>query len=513
MTGQFKETADDVVAFGPFRLFVGRRQLLEGETPVRLGSRARDILVALLENPGQLSASRNCFPVSGPIPSWKKPASGFISRHCVVLLAMVNRAGASSPTFRAAAIASSPRPWFRRRVWTLRLRVRLRRQDRQVDIPAPLARMVGRSDVVVMLAEQLSRHRFVTIVGPGGIGKTTVALAVADSLLGNFADGIRFVDLAPLTDPQLVASALAALLGVGGPLRQPDTRLDRVPAGEAYPDRARQLRARRSTPPRVWRKRSSAAQSGRTFSRQAGRHYAPRASASTGFRPLTFPTDIQNLKAADALKFPSVQLFVERAAASLGSFELSDAEAPLVADICRRMDGIALAIEIAASRVDTFGIAGLAEGLNDRFQLLMQGRRTALPRHRTLSATLDWSYAQLPEIEQLVVRRLSIFAGTFTMDAASAVLAQVGNSAAETVEAISKPGCQVAGLRRRQRGDSPSTGSSTSCGPTRCRNSRRAASASGSHDRMPSTIAMCSKGHRPIGKRNPPRSGSNAIGI
>ena len=152
--------------------------------------------------------------------------------------------------------------------------------------------------------------------------------------------------------------------------------------------------------------------------------------------PLLFPTEGQNVKAAEALRFPAVQLFVERAAASLGSFELADAEASLVTDICRRLDGIRLAIEIAASRVDTFGVAGLAAGLNDRFQLLMQGRRTALPRHRTLSATLDWSYSQLSEVERLVLHRLATFVGAFTMEAAIGDLAQADIAAAEIVEAI-----------------------------------------------------------------------------
>ena len=107
-----------------------------------------------------------------------------------------------------------------------------------------------------------------------------------------------------------------------------------------------------------------------------------------------------------------------------------------MSEICRRLDGIPLAIQIAAGRVDTFGVAGLAAGLNDRFQLLMQGRRTALPRHRTLSAALDWSYSQLPEVEQLVLRRLATFVGAFTMEAASAVLTQPDTSAGAIIDAI-----------------------------------------------------------------------------
>ena len=113
-----------------------------------------------------------------------------------------------------------------------------------------------------------------------------------------------------------------------------------------------------------------------------------------------------------------MQLFVERAAASLEGFELSDADAPVVADICRRLDGIALAIELAAGRVETFGVRGVAKQLGDRFRLLTRGARTALPRHRTLSATLGWSYDFLPDIERLVLRRLAIFAGSFTAPSA-----------------------------------------------------------------------------------------------
>src|SRR5262249_28018233 len=142
------------------------------------------------------------------------------------------------------------------------------------------------------------------------------------------------------------------------------------------------------------------------------------------------------LTAAQALAFPAIQLFVERAAASSGDFELIDKDAPIVAAICRRLDGIALAIEIAAGRVDAFGVTGLATLLNDRFQLLMQGRRTALPRHRTLSATLDWSYSHLPEAEGLVLRRLAVFAGPFTMEAAAAILANTGISPDQAVDAI-----------------------------------------------------------------------------
>ena len=137
--------------------------------------------------------------------------------------------------------------------------------------------------------------------------------------------------------------------------------------------------------------------------------------------PLESPSMSAGLSAAQALTFPGIQLFVERVAASLDDFELSDADAPIAADICRRLDGIALAIELAAGRVAAFGMRGLAEHLDDRFRLLTSGRRTALPRHQTLAATLDWSYGLLPEPGRTLLRRLAVFAGDFSLDAAAAL--------------------------------------------------------------------------------------------
>src|SRR5262249_42542537 len=137
--------------------------------------------------------------------------------------------------------------------------------------------------------------------------------------------------------------------------------------------------------------------------------------------PLAVPPESQGLTAAEALAFPAVRLFAERVLARLDTFVLTDAHAPIVADICRRLPGIALAIELAAGRIDAFGLRGLAAHLNTRFGLLTSGRRTALPRHRTLGATLDWSYELLPEPERVLLRRLAAFAGDFTPESASVV--------------------------------------------------------------------------------------------
>ena len=152
--------------------------------------------------------------------------------------------------------------------------------------------------------------------------------------------------------------------------------------------------------------------------------------------PLGSPPDDAGLTAAQALAFPAVQLFVERAIASGRRFELNDADAPVVAEICRRLDGIALAIQLAAGRADAYGIQETLLLLNDRFKLLWEGRRTALPRHQTLSATLDWSYNLLSEHERLVLRRLSVFAGIFTLEAACSVAADADVDETQVLTAL-----------------------------------------------------------------------------
>jgi predicted ATPase len=151
---------------------------------------------------------------------------------------------------------------------------------------------------------------------------------------------------------------------------------------------------------------------------------------------LDTPPAAAGLSAAQALTFPSVELFVERATARIEGFTLSDADAPVVADICRQLDGIPLAIELAAGRVDAFGLRGIAERLDDRFRLLKGGRRTALPRHQTLAATLDWSYDVLPESEKVILRRLAVFAGGFTFDSAAALSPGTDTYSADIVDGM-----------------------------------------------------------------------------
>ena len=287
-------------------------------------------------------------------------------------------------------------------------------------LPARLTRLIGREDAVSDIAGRLSRHRFVTIVGPGGIGKTSVALAVAEQAAASYDDGVCFVDCAPLLGTSLVARKLASTLGLEIAEDDPTRGLVAFLRGK------RMLivldcceRVVEAAAVMVEDLLKGAAGVGIL----ATSREPLRAEGEIVYRlpPLEVPPASIGLSARDALTYPAVQLFVERVTSSVGRFELSDSDAPVVAEICRRLDGIALAIELAAGRVDVFGLLGVAARLEDRVRLLTHGRRTALPRHQTLTATLDWSYDALSEPEQTALRRLSVFAGGFTLDAAQAV--------------------------------------------------------------------------------------------
>lgn len=286
-----------------------------------------------------------------------------------------------------------------------------------------------------MVSSRLQRGRFVTIVGSGGIGKTTVALAVADKLIATYKDGGRLVDLAPLSDPQLVPSALASVLGVAVRSENP------YPALTSFLKDKQMLLLFDNCEHVLL---AAAALAEELLKGAPGIHVL-----ATSREPLraedervqrlppleTAPTE-PGLTVTEALSYPAVQLFVERAAASAGGYELKDQDIPVVAQICRRLDGIALAIELAACRVDAFGVRGVASRLDDRFHLLSRGRRTALPRHQTLRAAFDWSYELLSETERVVMRRLGVFAGRFTMDAATAIAGDGTTIASEVDDVI-----------------------------------------------------------------------------
>jgi predicted ATPase len=250
------------------------------------------------------------------------------------------------------------------------------------NLSQQLTRLIGRADAVSQIVARLQRNRLLSIVGPGGIGKTSVALAVAEASLNTHEHGVWFVDLAPLGDARLVPSAVAQVLGF-------DIRSDDPVPGLVGALRDRRLLLLLDNCEHVIEAAATLAAAilrgaadvhilatSRELLRIEGEYVQRLPPLSSGL-----PSD--QLGAALALALPAVELFVERAAERLGEFELTDEDAPIVAEICRKLDGIPLAIELAAARVETFGVRGLATHLADRVRLLTSGRRSDPPRHRT----------------------------------------------------------------------------------------------------------------------------------
>ncbi len=417
----------DVASFGPFRLFAAERLLEKSDEPLQLGGRALDILITLVERAGEVVTRKELISRVWPDVIVEEAN---LRVHVAGLRKALGdghdgaRYVANVPGRGYCFVAPVTRSASQRALLQARPPV----TDRLRKLPARLTRMIGRDDTVRALSAELMTRRFVSIVGPGGMGKTTVAVWIAHALIDDFAGAVFFVDLGALTDPGLVPTAVASALGFMMQAQDPFLSLltflgERrvllvLDNCEHVIDAAAALAERVvSDAPRA-----NILATSREALRVEGEHVHL-------LYPLDRPLDEVGLTASEALKFSAVQLFMERAAASGNRAELSDADAPVVARICRRLDGIALAVELAAGRVSSHGIRGTAELLDNRFKLLWQGRRTALPRHQTLNAMLDWSYNLLGQRDKLVLCRLSVFVGVFTLKAALSVAGADANDA------------------------------------------------------------------------------------
>ena len=290
-------------------------------------------------------------------------------------------------------------------------------------LPQPLSSFVGRADDLAALDRLLREHRLVTLVGPGGIGKTRLALQAAQQAAGRFADGVWLVELAALADARLVGQVVASALGIKP---QPGTPVTQTLASELRPRRlllvldncehllqacAELTRMLLEAAPQLVVLASS-----REALRLGGEASYPVPALALPRETLALPVDGAPLPEA-------VQLFVDRAAATRPGFEPTAQNWSAVLAVCRRLDGIPLAIELAAARVRALSVENIAARLNDRFHLLTHGDRASLPRQQTLRALIDWSHDLLSERERMLLRRLAVFAGGWTLEAAEAVCA------------------------------------------------------------------------------------------
>lgn len=421
-----ERSSTESVSFGPFELFPAARALEKNGVPLILGNRALDILIVLVERAGQVVSHRELLG-----SAWRGLVvePGNLRVHMSALRKALGdgEAGARyienvtgqgycfvAPVKRTSTANSSERsPSSSPSI----------AQPQPRGLPPRLTRMIGRDDAVNTITADLRADRFVTIVGPGGMGKTTVAVSVAHAMLAGFDGKVCFVDIGAITDPALLPATVASTLGLG------IQSVDAIATLIAFLQSTRMLLVLDNCEHVI----DAAASLAETIfshapevhilatSREALRVEGEHAYWLT---PLEGPPPDKRVSAEEALSFPAVKLFVERAAASDNRFELTDKNAPIVADICSRLDGIALALEFVAGRVGTYGLQGTADLLDKSLGLHWQGRRTAIPRHQTLSALLEWSYSLLPESERRVLRKLSIFVGTFTLEAAAAVASE-----------------------------------------------------------------------------------------
>lgn len=394
--------------FGAFLLRPARRELLADGVPVTLGSRAFDLLAALVEHAGQVVSRDALTAVAWPrmvvedsslrvqIAHLRRvlgaegpgivtvPGQGY----CFDGVVQVVDEGAEGAAAAAQVIPAA--------------RV----------LPRRLTAIIGRDAEVARVQASVQPGRLVTLVGIGGIGKTTVALAATERLAGDYADGICYLDLGTLPDP---AQGLAAAFGAA--------RIDALGHAMAGHRLLVVLDGCDYAPEAVTALLAQLAQAPGVAVLATSRH--PLGAAAEHLLRLP-PLDLPpagEIDAARALTFGAVQLFASRAQASGAGYTLTDRDAPVVAALCRRLDGLPLAIELAAGCVDAFGVLGLLDQADARFNLLEARRRSPQERQRSLRASMDWSYARLSVPEQTALARLSTLDSPFTLAAATAAIA------------------------------------------------------------------------------------------
>ncbi|MBV7536132.1 winged helix-turn-helix domain-containing protein [Duganella sp. sic0402] len=398
---------DHSATFGRYQIFPELRVLLRDGDKIDLGPRAFDVLWMLVEANGALVSKDELIArVWGGVIVEENNLQAQMS---AIRKALGTDRDMISTEFGKGYALSAPR------------------QERAaaLDFPHPVTSLVGRADELNDIQRLIAERRFVTLTGPGGIGKTRLAIEAGHQLRATFPDGVYMAEMAKIAEPELVPAAIEACLQLSPAQLRNKRLLLIIDNGEHLAEPiAGQVEALLNTAPSM-----HILVTAQEPLDAAGEHVYRLA-------PLAVPP-ADTHTAEQALAHAAVRLFVERVSASVHQFVLDDVVAGDVSAICRQLDGMPLALELAAARVPVLGIGGVLAGLNDRFKLLTAGRRTALPRQRTLRATVDWSHNLLDEEERRLFRRLSVFAAGFTADAARHVGAPEHGETWDTIDVLS----------------------------------------------------------------------------
>ena len=399
------QTSDPVLHFGRFEIHPAKRALVVDGKTAALGARAFDLLLALAERPERLVTKQELMDIVWPgvVVEEHNIAAQMSTLRKLLGADVISTVAGRGYQFVATPSAPSQHP----------TRAPLTHQN----LPEPRTRFIGREATLADLARLVPQSRLLTLTGIGGCGKTSLALQFGRQQLQTFADGVWFVDLVPLKDATRVVAMCAAVLG----LREAgdSSLIERL---------VTHLAARRTllvldncehvldgVVPLV--DALLAGTSSTTILATSREALNVAGEQIYAVRSLSLPAtdDMQAVLEAE-----SVRVFVDRARLLLPDFEVNAGNAESLAEICRRLDGIALAIELAAARVTMLSVAEIAARLDDRFRLLTGGSRT-LPRHQTLQAAIQWSYEQLTPGQQRMLRQVSVFAGGWTLQAAADV--------------------------------------------------------------------------------------------
>ncbi len=434
MQGKWDKTAvpndSTVIRFGAFRLLPVQRQLQRDGVAVPLGARAMDLLLHLTAQAGIIVTKQALMKAVWPD---RIVEENNLTVNMTALRRALGDSSDGEPLIRTVtgrgyvfvapllddqAPRSPPAP-----------------ERATPALPQPTMRLIGRDAALSDLQRLLLDRRVVSVVGPGGVGKTALALHLAESLKADFPDGIGFVDLSTISDPARVSEAVAAVFAGGGAgsntatdllttlLRDQRSLLVLDNCEHVVEPVAQLVHAIAASCPRVVilvTSREGLFVPGEQIFR---------------LQPLPVPEDPNTVTAQTALQYGAVGMFVERAEAMNG-FVLDNANAPVVAAICARLDGIPLAIEMAASRLKVLSPSQLAERLVERFRLLGASARGTTPRHRTLQAMIDWSYDFLSPQEQGLLRGLSVFSGGASLAAIQAVAGSAGDDDVDLLDRL-----------------------------------------------------------------------------